>query len=262
METSVIKLLYSTQSLKLLCAPKSLDLNKIYNIDCIEGMKEIPDNYIDLIVTDPPYLISYKTNRRKESKINTRLNFNTVIQNDDNPELIEKYIKECHRIMKNDTAMYIFCSWKTADIFKQELEKYFEIKNQIIWDKGNHTAGDLEAQFGQTYEIMFLVNKGRCKFNGERINDMWFFPKVTGKEQVHQNQKPQPLIEQCIMKHSKENDIVFDGFMGSGTTAFAAKRLKRNFIGFEIEKNYCDEANKKINRITAHTVSKQVSLFS
>lgn len=236
------------------------ELNKIYNIDCIKGMKEIPDNFIDLIVTDPPYLINYKTNHRKDTRKNNRLDFGTIIQNDDNPELIVDYIKECYRIMKNNTAMYIFCSPKTSVFFELELEKYFTIKNRIMWVKNNWTAGDLEAQFGQQYEIIFLVNKGRCLFNGERLTDVWNFDRVSGDEQIHQNQKPQPLIELCIKKHSKENDIIFDGFMGSGTTAFSSKRLGRQFLGFEIEKDYCDKANEKVLKIKKE-VFKTKSLF-
>lgn len=222
------------------------ELNKIYNLDCIEGMKEIPDNFIDLIVTDPPYLINYKTNRRK----NKNHDFCTPIQNDNNPELIVEYIKECHRIMKENAAMYMFCNWKKVGFFKRELEKKFNLTKMIIWIKNNHTAGDLKCSFGNRNEYIYLVNKSGYPFDDDDTqDDLWFFDKVAGKALIHQNQKPQPLIEKCIMKHSKENDIVFDGFAGSGTTAFAAKKLGRQFLGFELEKNYCDEANKKLLKI-------------
>jgi site-specific DNA-methyltransferase (adenine-specific) len=203
---------------------------------------EIADESIDLIVTDPPYLIEYKTNYRKYEH-----DFDTAIQNDNNPQLIIDYIKECYRILKSDSAMYIFCSFDKVDFFKQELEKYFNIKNMIIWVKNNWTAGDLEAQFGKQYEIIFLVNKGRKKINGTRITDVWHIDRVSGNHQQHQNQKPVELIEQCITKHSNENDLVFDGFMGSGTTGVACKNLNRRFIGVEIEKKYYDMAEKRIN---------------
>ena len=77
-----------------------MELNKIYNEDCLEGMKRIPDNSIDLIVTDPPYLVNYKTGHRKDKEHR----FNNVILNDDNEDLIKNYIKECYRILKDDTA--------------------------------------------------------------------------------------------------------------------------------------------------------------
>lgn len=219
-----------------------MELNKIYNEDCLEGMKRIPDNSVDLIVTDPPYLVNYKTNRRKDKSHR----FNNVILNDDNEQLIIDYINECYRIMKPNTAMYMFCSSSKVDFFKQQLEKKFKIKNMIIWVKNNHTAGDLQASFGRKYEIIFLVNKGRKKLEGKRITDVWFFDKVSGKKQIHQNEKPVDLLEQCINKHSVEGDIVFDGFIGGGSTAIACMNTNRNYIGFELDEEYYKLAKERI----------------
>lgn len=221
------------------------ELNMIYNKDCIEGMELIKDNSIDLIVTDPPYLISYKTNYRK----NKNHEFCEEILNDDNEKLIKDYINNCYRILKDNTAMYMFCSSKTIDFFKQMTESAgFSIKNIIIWVKNNHTAGDLKGQYGQKYEMIILANKGRKLFNGKRLTDVWEFDRVVGKEQLHQNQKPVELIEQCILKHSDVGDTVFDGFMGSGTTAIACINTNRNYIGFELDKNCYDKAIERINK--------------
>lgn len=219
-----------------------MKLNTIYNEDCLEGMKRMPDKSVDLIVTDPPYLISYKTNHRNDKDHK----FTKEIVNDNEPSVISKYIEECYRILKNDSAMYMFCSFDKVDFFKQELEKYFKIKNMIIWVKNNHTAGDLKAQFGKKYEIVFLVNKGRALFNGKRLTDVWEFDRVSGNAQLHQNQKPLELIEQCVIKHSNVGDVVFDGFMGSGTTAIACIRTGRNYIGFEIDEEYYKIAEQRI----------------
>lgn len=226
-----------------------MELNKIYNMDCISGMQSMPEKSVDLIVTDPPYLISYKTGRRKSKEHR----FGEVILNDDNEKLITDYIKECYKIMKDDSAMYLFCSSHKVDFFKSELEKHFEIKNMIIWVKNNHTAGDLESAFGRKYEIVFLVNKGKRVFNGERLTDVWTFPRVSGDKQLHQNQKPVELIEQCIVKHSSVGDVVFDGFMGSGTTAAAALNKERHYIGFELDEGYYDIAIKRLERHTTQT---------
>jgi len=217
----------------------------------LEIMKDVDDKSIDLIVTDPPYLIKYKTNYRK----NKEHKFCTEILNDDNPQLIRDYIKECYRILKDDTAAYIFCNCDHVDFFKQEIEKYFKIKNMIIWKKNNWTAGDLKAQYGKQYEIIFLVNKGRRKFNGKRITDVWEFDRIVGNKQLHQNQKPLDLIERCILKHSNDGEIVFDGFSGSGTTPVASINTNRNWIAIEKDETYFEIANK---RIVGHI--KQVSL--
>lgn len=216
---------------------------KLYNGDCIEKMGLIKDKSVDLIVTDPPYLMSYKSNRSK----NKDYKFNKEIENDSNEEFIKNYIKECYRIMKDNTAIYLFCNSNKIEFFKTEVEKYFTIKNIIIWVKNNHTAGDLEAQFGKQYEMIILANKGRKKFNGKRITDVWFFDKVSSSKAFHQNQKPIDLLEQCIIKHSNENDIVFDGCMGSGSTGVACKNLNRSFIGIELDKNYYNICKERLD---------------
>lgn len=146
--------------------------------------------------------------------------------------------------------MYIFCNCDRVDFFKQKLElANFNIKNMIVWVKNNWTAGDLKAQFGKQYEIIFLVNKGRKLFNGKRITDVWYFNRVVNKNQLHQNQKPVDLLEQCVEKHSKENDIIFDGFMGSGSTGVACVNTNRNFIGIELDEKYFNIAKQRIEEI-------------
>src|SRR5690554_5861405 len=97
-----------------------LEINKIYNMDCLEGMKVIPDNSIGLIVTDPPYLMNYKSNRRVVKE-----KFDYIMNDVNAKDLISEYIKECFRILKDDTSIYMFCSWHHIDFFKIEFEKHF-----------------------------------------------------------------------------------------------------------------------------------------
>ena len=229
-----------------------MELNKIYNEDCLEGMKRISDGSVDLIVTDPPYLINYSRHVKGHR-------FENKILNDNNPELISKYIKECYRILKNNSAMYMFTSHKTVDFFKQELENTgFNVKNMIIWDKQRQGMGDTSTVFGFQYELIFFVSKGQPKIRGKRLSDIWSFPKVVGRNKVHQNQKPIELIERCVTKHSNEGDVVFDGFMGSGTTAIACINTNRNYIGFELDEGYYKAS---IERIDNHVKDKQIELF-
>ena len=229
-----------------------MELNKIYNEDCLVGMKRISGGSVDLIVTDPPYLINYSRHVKGHR-------FENKILNDNNPELISKYIKECYRILKNNSAMYMFTSHKTVDFFKQELENTgFNVKNMIIWDKQRQGMGDTSTVFGFQYELIFFVSKGQPKIRGKRLSDIWSFPKVVGRNQVHQNQKPIELIERCVTKHSNEGDVVFDGFMGSGTTAIACINTNRNYIGFELDEEYYEKSIKRINN---HVEDKQIDLF-
>lgn len=104
----------------------------------------------------------------------------------------------------------------------------------------------MKASFGQQYEPLLLFNKGRKEIVGKRLSDVWEFKRVSGQSQVHQNQKPIELIEQCILKHSNEGDIVFDGFLGSGTTAVACVNTNRHYIGFEIDPQYYNIACNRV----------------
>ncbi len=213
--------------------------------DCLELMKNIPNDSIDLIVTDPPYLMRYKTNYRK----NKKHQFCHEIKGDNDSQLISKYISECYRVLKPNTAIYMFCNQNKVDFFKQELENNgFNIKNMIIWVKNNWTAGDLKAAFGKQYEIIFLANKGRKEINGKRITDVWFFNRVSGKRQLHQNQKPIDLLIQAIEKSSHKGDFVLDGFAGSGSTGVACINTDRNFIGFELDENYFNIAQDRLRK--------------
>jgi len=228
-----------------------VEIDKVYNCDCLDLMQSMIEQNIkvDCIVTDPPYLINY-CRHEKENK------FGNVIKNDDNPELIKDYIKLCYDIMKDNTAMFMFCSHKTVDYFKNELEKYFNIKNMIIWDKLQQGMGDTATIFGLQYEICFLVSKGKTKIIGKRYGDVWKFNKVNSKNQIHQNQKPEELISRCITSHSNKWDLVFDGFMGSFTTAVACHKLNRHYIGAELNKDYY-----KIGSERLETVKNQISMF-
>ncbi len=229
--------------------------------DCIVYMATMPDETIDLICTDPPYLMNYKTGRRNghADKYNVdqspiKHKFETTIAGDDDPELISKYIKECYRIMKPDTAMYMFCNANKLAFFMQELEKLFTMRNIIVWDKGVHSAGDLVHAFGKRTEFIILVNKGAAPYNGKRLQDIWRFNRVAGKRQLHQNEKPVELIRQCIEKHSNAGDIVFDGFAGSGTTAVAARDLNRHYICIEMDDDYVKVAETRLAKGSTSTI--------
>jgi len=221
--------------------------NRIIQGDCLELMNDIPDDAVDLILCDPPYLMRYKTNRRK----NKSHRFCTPITNDNNPEFVSELIKQCCRVLKLNCAMYMFCNTAQVDFFKRELEKQFRIRNLIVRIKNNHTAGDLEAAFGRRYEFIFLVNKGRAPFRGKRLTDVWGADaderKALNRDNrpsLHQNQKPIPLLKRCIMSHSEAGDLVLDPVCGSGSALIAAAELGRDFIGIEIEADFAEQAKQ------------------
>lgn len=229
--------------------------NVVYNCDCLDLMKEMvkEDVKVDCIITDPPYLIDYKTNYRK----NKDHKFCKEILNDNNPELIKEYVKFCYSILNEDSALYMFCNADKIDFFKQEIEKYFTIKNIIIWVKNNWTAGDLEAQYGKQYEIIIYANKGRCKFKSQRRKtDVWFEDKIVGTKQIHQNEKPVNLICEMISNSTNENDLIFDGFGGSFSTYIACHKMGRRYLGAELDKEYFDKGSERLNKVKS-----QISFF-
>ena len=210
----------------------------IYCGDCLNYMKKIPSESIDLIVTDPPYLMNFQSGyrKRKYNKIK-----NDTVQNE---KLISEYFEHCYRILKNDTAIYCFCSWHHIDIFKQEFEKYFKLKNIIIWQKNNTSMGDLKGSYAPKYEMILFGHKGRRLLNGFRYPDILEFKRTNNK--LHPTEKPVDLLELFIKQSSDINDVVFDGFMGSGSTGVACINTNRKFIGCELDENYFKIAEQRL----------------
>ena len=110
-------------------------LNQINCIDWVEGIKAVENESVDLVVTDPPYGMAYRSNRRAEK--------HKVIQNDNNLDWLSEWRIELKRVCKPEAHLYVFCSWHNVDLFKQELSKSFNVKNILIWEKNNHGSGDL-----------------------------------------------------------------------------------------------------------------------
>ena len=201
-------------------------------------MKNIPDGSVDLVLTDPPYGMGFKSNYRKE-KYNE-------IRNDKSLEWLEKYVDECFRILKENTAVYFFCSWHNVDIFKQSIEKKFKIKNILIWEKNNTSMGDLKGSYAPKYEMIIFAHKGRKLLNGFRYSDIIKANRTGNK--FHPTEKPVDLLELFIKNSSDENAVVFDGFMGSGSTGVACMNTNRRFIGIELDVGYFNIAKERIER--------------
>ncbi|MED3649984.1 site-specific DNA-methyltransferase [Heyndrickxia sporothermodurans] len=219
-----------------------LELNRIYQRDCIEGIRMLPEQSIDLIITDPPYLMNYRSNRRvKNAK------FNHIANDVNSHDLISDYLSECQRVLKDDTAIYVFCSWHQIDFFKTEFEKHFKLKNIIVWNKNNHGSGDLKGAYAPKHEFILYGHKGRSLFREKRIPDVIDCAKIPSLKLTHPTEKPTELLEIFIRNNSDEGDIILDGFAGTGSLPVAAVRNNRRFIAFEIESNYIEIANKRLD---------------
>lgn len=205
--------------------------------DCLNVMSDIPDNSVDMVLTDPPYGMNYQSGRRKSKA--------KAIIGDQDISFLDDLSRELYRVSKENSAHYIFCSYHNIDKFKQSFEKYFKIKNILTWVKNNASMGDLSADFAPKTEFILFLQKGRRNINGKRDSNVLEFKKTNNK--LHLTQKPVDMLEFMISKFSDRGDIVLDPFMGSGSTAIACINTSRSFIGIEIDKDYFSIAKERVN---------------
>lgn len=216
-----------------------MKLDIIYNEDCIEGMRSIPNESIDLIVTDPPYGIKYKSNFRQVTN-----KFNMLL-NDDNDVRLIAY-DQMFRILKNNSCCIVFCSWKNYNLDYDKLSQLFDIKNVLIWYKRGGGIGDLKHTLSTNYEIAIVCHKGKCPIRGKRDGSVIEINKVNPNKMVHPTEKPVDLMKYLIEKFSDERSIIMDPFIGSGTTAIACLETGRHYIGYELDPEYYKIAQNRI----------------
>lgn len=215
--------------------------NKILNMDCLDFLKQCPDDYFDLVLTDPPYGISFRSNHRT-NKYNP-------IKNDDNLDWLDNWCKEVKRVCKDAAQFYVFCSWHHVDKFKSILDKYLGVKNILIWVKNNAGMGDLRADYAPKYEFILYCNPSNIPLNGKRDSNVLTYNR-TGNV-YHPTEKPINLYSYLINKSSNENDLILDCFSGSGTTAIACHNLKRRFICIEKDFEYWQASCERLKNAQA-----------
>lgn len=228
-------------------------LNQIYNLDCLEGMDRLYKKYgsfVDLVITDPPYEIEtsggglYTQEDKRYVKELSAKNLDTGFSED----VLDALIKLMKKI-----NIYIWCSKKQIPF----LLDYFVTKHKcnfdvLTWHKTNPIPACGNKYLSDTEFLLFFREKG-VKVYGEYKTKLTYYVTPLNvkdkKEFGHPTIKPLDIIKNLVINSSQEGDVVFDPFIGSGTTAVAAKELNRNFIGFEIDKNYCNIANKRISEV-------------
>jgi len=204
---------------------------QIYHSDSLEALIKMESNVADLCLLDPPYF-DYRTGHRKdkEGKLSQSL-----VQQDRDSQL--RTVQECIRVLKDNRAFFFFTNWQEAWWFQQRFQPVGLLRNEIIWDKGNWTAGDLEGSLGNKYEVIFLGAKGRWKVKDKRLHDIWEIPRV-GTDRLHPTEKPVDLYVKIIELATEPGDLILDPYLGSGASMEAAIKTGRNFIGWEIDEDY------------------------
>lgn len=198
------------------------DAVTIYHGDCREVLPQLPK--VDLVLTDPPYGIDYQSARRIGWQRKAK------IQGDD------EFPLWMFEELKPRKAMFVWCRWDILPILP--LPKSF-----IVWDKGNHSMGNLEHEYGRQWEAIAFYPSSEHKFI-YRPTDIISVMRVPPDKLVHPNEKPVEVASKLLS--ANEGNLILDPFMGSGTTLRAAKNLGRKAIGIEIEEKYCEIAAKRM----------------
>jgi DNA modification methylase len=214
-----------------------LELNQIYNGDCLEIMKELPDKSIDLLLTDIPYDgVTRRSNglRNLDKKDADIFNIN-----------MDNMLCEFRRITKG--SIYIFCAWWQISEIVLDLKNNGLSTRLCIWEKTNPSPMNGDVIYLSGIEPFIYGKFPKAVFNEHCRNTVFKYP--SGKSKIHPTQKNLNLFKELITISSNENDLILDPFLGSGTTALAAKQLNRNYIGIELSKEYCTIAYNRIKSL-------------
>lgn len=244
---------------------KSVELNKIYNMDCIEFMKDIENESIDLIFADPPYNLS-KSNFKMQfvksggTDLSTNKGGWDKFAQEDYEIFTKKWLSESFRILKKTGSIWVAGTYHSIYLTGYLMESLgFEILNEILWHKTDATPNLSCTRFVADHENFIWARKGKGNTfnyaqmksinNDRQMRSIWSKGKTAGGKKIHPTQKPEWLLERILLATSKPRDIVFDPFMGSGTTAVTAKKLNRSFLGTEIDPNYYKAALERLEKI-------------
>ncbi|MBU4285205.1 site-specific DNA-methyltransferase [Patescibacteria group bacterium] len=248
---------------------KKIEINKVYNIDCIKGMKYIPDDTIDLVVTDPPFAIEFKAKRGNYNRTLSRvLDGYNEIPKEKYYEFTLQWMKEVKRILKDSGSMYVFSGWNNLkDILMAIDEMNLITINHLIW----------KYQFGVVTKRKFVTSHYHCLYICKNDKERKFFPysryekneKNQNNGSLHYKDKedvwtinreywngdkktptklPAELIKKILMYSSEKDDIVLDPFLGSGQVPVISKILGRRYMGFETVKEYYEFAKERLEK--------------
>ncbi len=239
--------------------------------DTFDVLKKMPTNFVDLAIVDPPYNLDKDFNGNKFKKTSDELY----------AEYTEKWLNDIIPLLKKNASIYVCCDWQSSPVIGMTLKKYFHIQNRITWQREKGRGAKSNWKNGME-DIWFATMSNKYTFNVEDVKirrkviapyrnngqpkdweetedgnfrntypsnfwddisvPYWSMPENT----AHPTQKPEKLLAKLILASSNKGDVVFDPFLGSGTTSVVAKKLGRHFVGIEQNKQYCVWAQMRI----------------
>jgi site-specific DNA-methyltransferase (adenine-specific) len=233
-----------------------IDVNKVHRMDAVEGLKKIPDGSVDLVITDPPYNIAdaSKLTVRKGKVITTMEAWGAwdSLHPFDYEVLMMQLLSQCYRVLKPGGAMYLFTAREQNAFFiRKAVERGFTYRNVIAMVKRNPLPSFFKNCWRSGFDLCMYLTKGKTRtFNFTSQQDLnSVYPYGSNfKSTDHPTEKPIGLIRRYVAISSNPGDLVLDPFMGSGTTAVAAKQLGRRYLGFDTNADYIEMAEKRIGR--------------
>ena len=207
--------------------------------DCLEILPTLEDNSVDVVITDPPF---FTPAAHYQSRISWGRSWGDL-------SILGQYFfnlaDEFKRILNTDGHLFVFCHDESYPVFYPGVYRLWDFTAGLIWDKTRIGLGKI---FRHQYEmILWASNKGAyVKSDGKAHSDILSYKATLSKDRDHPVQKPPELMAELINICTREDAVILDPFMGSGTTGVACVQTNRNFIGVEIEPKYFDIAERRI----------------
>lgn len=236
------------------------EINNVYNEDCYKAIKQIPDKSVDLIYIDIPYELSYSGGGCLDSNVKNKIEIMKKHQDNLIKGIDYSILKDFVRIMKK-TYIYIWCSkaqiYDLMNYFVGELKCNYEI---LVWIKDNPVPFG-NKQFLSDIEYCVVFYEKGVKVNiGCENKHKWYLSHINTQDKdlyEHPTIKPLEFVKKHILNSTNEGDLVLDCFCGSGTTLVACKELNRNYLGFEIDKEYYEISKNRLKGISQKEVKEK-----
>ena len=244
-----------------------MEINKIYNENCLDTMKRMPDNFVDLTITSPPYNMKLKIAKGKYQHIlssspwaaddaRTKYcgDFEDSLPIEDFYKIHSEIVTELLRISKMIFYNISIVAGSKRAFFKIIGEYSDFVKEIIIWDKGHGQPAISPGVLNRQSELIIVFDNStainrtfsKCNFDRGTLSDVWKIARGKKISKDHGAVFPEELVQKIVENFSDEGDLIYDPFMGTGTTGHVASLYKRNYIGSEISKNYCKVAEERI----------------
>jgi DNA modification methylase len=221
------------------CEAMSAQANDVVRADAVDLLRSLDAGSVQVIIADPPYGIAYHSNYYVDK------NPHAPIARDWNFQ-IGAFFDEAARVLSEGGALYLFTRWDVYPLWAGQSPRELALKNLIVWEKDNWSSGDLTGNFGNQYELMMFLTKGRHQIRGHRFPNVWKFPRIPAKRLRMPAEKPVGLYHRAILASSDPGDLIVDPFCGSGTAAEAATLIDRRFLLGDLEPSMVAMARRRV----------------